>query len=390
MVDRPAGLCRAGRRHVGVGHPAAPRGRAAARRAERGDPADLRHLEGCRRRAPGAERARHRGGEGEARQDQDQLRALDLDGRGAHRASGAHLQRPVQQPGAPDLRRAAPAPAGCEQRHLAPGAPEARHLAHHQRRRDLHRPRGRRREDVLHGRRDHGAAPARPHHQGDDDRARPLPGAGLARVPAALPEREDPGRRRDQLREGEAPALPRPGRHRHLGLHHHHPLGLQVHPGAGGVRGGADPGAAAELRRPAGKGRQRRPHHQEADRAHEGRARGQAGGARRGQGRHADHLGDRGGPDHRRRSAGVQEALVPDQHERPARRGAGRLAAGVGSLREVALRGADPAAAVADPGVGHADHQHARRDVHPAALHAAGRAGGARPARVRCLGVLLR
>ncbi len=115
VVDRPAGLRRAGRRHVGVGHPAAPCRRAAARRAERGDPADLRHLEGCRRRAPGAERGRHRGGEGEARQDQGQLRALDLDGRGAHRAAGAHLQRPLQQPRPSHLRRPPPAPARCEQ-----------------------------------------------------------------------------------------------------------------------------------------------------------------------------------------------------------------------------------------------------------------------------------
>ena len=40
----------------------------------------------------------------------------------------------------------------------------------------------------------------------------------------------------------------------------------------------------------------------------------------------------------------------------------------------------------ADPRLGHADHQHAGRDVHAAAVHAARRAGGARRPRVRCLG----
>ena len=44
----------------------------------------------------------------------------------------------------------------------------------------------------------------------------------------------------------------------------------------------------------------------------------------------------------------------------------------------------------ADPGLGDADHQHAGRDVHAAALPGAGGAAGAGRARVRRLGVRLR
>ena len=77
--------------------------------------------------------------------------------------------------------------------------------------------------------RDHGAEAARPDQQGDAGGARPLPGPGVARVPATLPDRAHPGRRRNQLRQGEACPVPRPRRHGELGRDHHHPLGVPLH-----------------------------------------------------------------------------------------------------------------------------------------------------------------
>ena len=62
------------------------------------------------------------------------------------------------------------------------------------------------------------------HHQGDDGRARSLPRPGEPRVPAALPDRPNPGRRRDQFRQGQAPAVSGARRDRAMGLHHHHPF----------------------------------------------------------------------------------------------------------------------------------------------------------------------
>ena len=55
---------------------------------------------------------RHRGGEGEAAQDQGRLPELDLDRSGPHRPAGAGLQRPLQQPRAARFRRLAPEAAG--------------------------------------------------------------------------------------------------------------------------------------------------------------------------------------------------------------------------------------------------------------------------------------
>ena len=390
LVARRGRLRGPGGCHLGVGHRPASRGRVAARRAERHDPAGLRHLARRRRRAPRAERRRDGGGQGEAGQAQAGVRALDLDRRGAHRTPGAALQRPLQQPGAACLRRAAPATAGRQQRHQPARAPAAGDLAHHRRGRHLHRPRGRGGQDVQHGRRGDGAETPRADHEGDDGGAGPLPGPGQPGVPAALPQRPHPGGGRDQLQQGPAATLPGPRRHGDVGLHHHHPLGLQVHPGAGRVRARADPGCAGRLRHVAGEGRRRRPAHPQAHRAHEGGATGQARRARQPQGRPADHRRDRRRPADRGRGAGVQEALVRHQHERPEGRGAGRLAARVGPARQGALHRPEPAHPAADPGLGHAHHQHAGRDVHPATLHAARGAGRARHPRVRRLGVRLR
>ena len=159
------------------------------------------------------------------------------------------LQRPLQQSGAAPLRRAAPDPARRQQHHPPLRPPEAGDLAHRRIRLDLHRPHGRRREILRHRRRHHGAEAARPDQQGHAGGARPLPRAGVARVPAALPDRPHPGRRRDQLREGEALAVPRPRGDGELGRGDHHPCGLPLHPGAGRLRARDDRGADRRLRR---------------------------------------------------------------------------------------------------------------------------------------------
>jgi N12 class adenine-specific DNA methylase len=94
----------------------------------------------------------------------------------------------------------------------------------------------------FHGSRDHGAEAARADQQGDAGGARPLPGPGIARVPPALPDRAHPGRRRNQLRQGEACPVPRPCRHGELGRDHHHPLGVPLHRRAVRVRAAVDRG----------------------------------------------------------------------------------------------------------------------------------------------------
>ncbi|OQM74428.1 hypothetical protein BFN67_21970 [Pseudaminobacter manganicus] len=76
-------------------------------------------------------------------------------------------------------------------------------------------------------------------------RSRPLPGAGRPRVPGALSERPDSGRRRDQFRQGEAASLSVAGSNRELGRDHHlfgvplhfDPLGLRKPNDSGRARG---------------------------------------------------------------------------------------------------------------------------------------------------------
>ncbi|MBS5905045.1 MAG: N-6 DNA methylase [Acetobacteraceae bacterium] len=200
----------------------------------------------------------------------------------------------------------------------------------------------------------------------------------------------NPGGRRNQLFQGQAGALPGPGGDGQLGLHHHHPLGLQVHRRPGRVRARPHAGPARRLCGPAGEARRRRPHRAQAHRAHEGGDAGEARSARLGQGRHADHRRDGRRPSDRRRGAGVPQALLRHQHGRPQGHRPGRLAARLGSVREVALHRHHQPWPRPDPGVGHADHQHAGRDVHAAAPHAAGDAGRSRHPGVRRLGRQLR
>ena len=63
------------------------------------------------------------------------------------------------------------------------------------------------------------------------------------------PTAKHPGGRRDQLRQGQAPALSGPRRDRELGLHHHHPFGVQVHRHPDRVRRTPDQRPACVLRR---------------------------------------------------------------------------------------------------------------------------------------------
>ena len=189
------------------------------------------------------------------------------------------LQRAVQQPGSAALRRLPSHDPRRVQRHKILRAPEARHMAHSLGRLDLCRSRRRRRENLHARRRGHGAEKARPHHEADDDRARALPRPGGARVPAALPDRQYPGRGRNEFREGEASALPCPRRDGELGLHHHHPFRLQVHPRARRLRTGPHLGRDRLLRRPSRSGRRRGPRLAKAHRADEGGHGGEARGA---------------------------------------------------------------------------------------------------------------
>ena len=119
-------------------------------------------------------------------------------------------------------------------------------------------------------RRDHGAEAARSDHQGDDGRARPLPRPGEPRVPAALSDRPNPGRRRDQFRQGQAPAVSGARRDRAMGLHHHHPFGVQVHTLPAEFERELIAEQIAVLFRPARASRRRRPALAQAHRADEG------------------------------------------------------------------------------------------------------------------------
>ena len=85
------------------------------------------------------------------------------------------------------------------------------------------------------------------------------------------------------------------------------------------------------------------------------------------QGRSAHHLRDRHRPDHRRRGAGVPEAQLRHQHVDAEGRRSQRLAAGLGPLCEVPLHRDEKPGQGARARLRHADHQHARRNVHRAA-----------------------
>ena len=205
-------------------------GRTPDGRPQRLAAADLRRVRGGRGQETGPQRRRHRSRQGQAHENQSGVRDLGLEGRRTRRPAGADLQRPVQQPCPPALRRVASDNSRRFKCHQFLRPPEAGDLADRRLRHDLCRPRGRSGQDALARRRDHGAEAARSHHQGDDGRSRSLPRPGEPRVPAALPDRPNPRRRRDQLRQGQAPAVSGARRDRAMGLHHHHPFAFKFIP----------------------------------------------------------------------------------------------------------------------------------------------------------------
>src|SRR5208283_4817008 len=263
---------------------------------------------------------------------------------------------------------------------------QKRHLAHSLGGLDLCSSRRRRRKDLHPRRRGHGAETARPHHQADDDRARALPRAGRPRILSALSDRQHPRRRRDQFREGQASALPRASSDGELGLHHHHPFGVQVHPRPGRLRTGAHLGCDRLLRRPSRSRRHRRPRLAQAHRADEGGHGGEARGAQSPQGRSAYDRRDRRRPGHRRRDAGVPQAHLHHQPEHAERRRSGRVATRLGPLREGSIPRLEARAyGSADRRLRHADHQYSRRDVHDPAVLPARDARRARHSGIRRL-----
>ena len=142
-----------------------------------------------RQRAAHPQHGRDRGGQRQARQIKTALSDLDLvDPDRTDRL--ARLYNDTFNNIVPrHLRRIHLATPGRLWRLFSLWAPEAGDLARSSLSGSTYaRPRRRRRQDAVDRGRDHGAAPARPDQQGDAGRARPLPGAGRARVPGALSE----------------------------------------------------------------------------------------------------------------------------------------------------------------------------------------------------------
>ena len=86
------------------------------------------------------------------------------------------------------------------------------------------------------------------------------------------PTARTPRCRRDELREGQAPAVSGQSGDGAMGLHHHHPFGFQIHPRARRVRASTDFPADAVLFRAARADRRGRPALAQAHRADEGGA----------------------------------------------------------------------------------------------------------------------
>ena len=157
-------------------------------------------------------------------EDQERIPDLDLVRSGPHRPSGTALQRHLQQHRAPSLRRITSP---------TPGRLRRLSLYGHQKR-AIWRIISSGSTYVAHavgaGKTLSIAAAimeqtsAWPDQQGHAGRAGPLPRAGRARVPGALPERPHPRRRRDEFREGEAPPLPVAGGDRAIGTRSSSPI----------------------------------------------------------------------------------------------------------------------------------------------------------------------
>ena len=144
-----------------LGHIPSPCRRTLDGRPQRLAAADLRRVRGGRGQETGPQRRRHRSRQGQAHENQGGVRDLGVEGRRTRRPAGADLQRPLQQPRPPALRRVASDDSRRLQRHQLLRPPEAGDLADRRFRHDLCRPRGRSGKDLLARRRDHGAEAAR-------------------------------------------------------------------------------------------------------------------------------------------------------------------------------------------------------------------------------------
>ena len=144
--------------------------------------------------------------------------------------TGPHLQRPVQQPGAAQLRRRHAVAARPGPDVPAPGAPGRGRRPDDPRARRAAGARGRggenRRDD--HGR--HRTAAARPDPQARGRRPEPHARAIRPGMAPALPAGQGDDRRAGGSPAGPAPRIRGPLRHRHLGRHRHVPVGVRAHP----------------------------------------------------------------------------------------------------------------------------------------------------------------
>ena len=162
--------------------------------AEHEDAGDLRSRPRRSRQARG-QPGGDAGSQGETARGQGEVPLLGVRRSRTHRAAGAALQRHLQQPAAPPLRRLPPRLPRHEPDHPAASASEERHLARHEFRQHAAGPRRRGRQDLHDGRRRREDEAGRPDPQADVRRAQPPAGAVRPRVHAALPQRQAARRR---------------------------------------------------------------------------------------------------------------------------------------------------------------------------------------------------
>ena len=160
------------------------------------------------------------------------------------RSARAHLQRPLQQPGAAPFRRQPPDPARRQQHHPALRAPEAGHLAHHRRRQHAtwRTPSASGKTFSI------AAAIMEQKRLGLITKAMlVVPGHCLAQASREFLQLYPTARilvaDETQFQQGQARALPGTRGDGELGCHHHHPLGLPLHRRADGLRARHDRGA---------------------------------------------------------------------------------------------------------------------------------------------------
>ena len=153
-------------------------------------PGHLRHDPARRPRGAGRQPGGDAGRPREAEADQGALPLLGVRRPRPHRAAGAHLQRHLQQPAAPAVRRLAPRLPRHEPGHQAAPAPEGCRLAGHEQRQHAAGPRRRGGQDLHDGRHRHEDEAGRADQEADVRGAQPHAGAVRPRVHAALPQRQ--------------------------------------------------------------------------------------------------------------------------------------------------------------------------------------------------------